>query len=194
MERLSVVLLQKHDSPLESLLSEVLDRELRAVVFRQQTAPLPEVAGPNPLVILDCHGYEPSELAEMEPALAAPEVGVVLVCPGPSSEERSLALRLGALAFVPQPNSAQALAVVLELAAERHFYIGQLREARAQETRKLEDRPVIERAKYLLMTAKGVSEEEAMQRMRAYARNHNLKLVEVAQNLIRAHDSLGDGD
>ena len=55
----------------------------------------------------------------------------------------------------------------------------------------LEERKVIDRAKGLLMTRQGLSEQEAYSRLRKAAMDRGLKLAEVAQRLIDAADLLG---
>ena len=65
----------------------------------------------------------------------------------------------------------------------------ELEEARGE----LESRKVVDRAKGILMTSRGMSESEAYQLLRKTAMNQNRKLVDVAQGLVTAADLLGKG-
>lgn len=56
---------------------------------------------------------------------------------------------------------------------------------------KLLERKVIERAKGLLMTHQGLTEEQAYQRLRSMAMNKKLKLAEIAQRILDVEDLLG---
>jgi len=56
----------------------------------------------------------------------------------------------------------------------------------------LEDRKMIERAKGILMTSKGLSEEDAYALLRKTAMNQNRKIVEIAQSLVTAAGLLGE--
>jgi response regulator NasT len=53
---------------------------------------------------------------------------------------------------------------------------------------------LIERAKGILMTSKGLSEEAAYALLRKTAMNQNRKIAEIAQSLIMAADLLGPGE
>jgi response regulator NasT len=55
----------------------------------------------------------------------------------------------------------------------------------------LEDRKVVDRAKGLLMTKHGLSEQEAYSKLRKAAMDKGLKLAEVAQRLLDVADMLG---
>ena len=56
---------------------------------------------------------------------------------------------------------------------------------------KLLERKVIERAKGLLMTHQGLTEEQAYQRLRGMAMNKKLKLADIAQRILDVEDLLG---
>jgi response regulator NasT len=56
---------------------------------------------------------------------------------------------------------------------------------------KLAERKVIDRAKGLLMTKHGMTEDHAYQKLRTMAMNKNLKLAEIAQRILDVEDLLG---
>ena len=57
----------------------------------------------------------------------------------------------------------------------------------AETRRALEERKVIDRAKGLLMKAKGISEDEAYALLRKTAMNQNRRVAEVAEALVRTN-------
>ncbi|MGG3812835.1 ANTAR domain-containing protein, partial [Methylorubrum rhodesianum] len=63
----------------------------------------------------------------------------------------------------------------------------ELDEARSE----LADRKLIERAKGILMTRKGMSEDEAYKLLRRQAMNEKRKIVDIARAIVTAADLLG---
>lgn len=55
----------------------------------------------------------------------------------------------------------------------------------------LEDRKIIDRAKGIIMQQKGVTEAEAYALLRKSAMNHNKKIAEIAESVVRASELLG---
>ncbi|HEX7741404.1 MAG TPA: ANTAR domain-containing protein, partial [Sphingobium sp.] len=55
------------------------------------------------------------------------------------------------------------------------------------------DRKIIDRAKSILMSQRGLSEPDAYALLRSSAMNQGKKIVDVAQALITASDLLGGG-
>ncbi|MNT25023.1 Nitrate regulatory protein [compost metagenome] len=73
---------------------------------------------------------------------------------------------------------------MLDVAYTR-FELDQQLRAELDATRlKLAERKVVERAKGLLMQARGLSEDEAYKRLRSMAMERGLKLVDAAQRVI----------
>ena len=57
---------------------------------------------------------------------------------------------------------------------------------------RLEDRKIIEQAKWLLVDRKAITEPDAMKQLQRQARNHRRTLVDVARSLIENHELLND--
>jgi len=87
------------------------------------------------------------------------------------------AARSGVSAFLVEPLQAAQLAPTLELAIARFGDSETLR-------RKLADRKVIERAKGRLMTAMGISEDEAFRWLRTRAMDTRASLADVARAVV----------
>ena len=93
------------------------------------------------------------------------------------------ARRAGVMGYLLKPLRAAELPPVLDLAIARFAEIRDLRQ-------RLEARKLIERAKGLLMTRQGLSEEEAFRVLRRTAMNRRRSMAEVAQAVILA-ESMG---
>ena len=93
------------------------------------------------------------------------------------------ARRAGVMGYLLKPLRAEELPPVLDLAIARFAEIRDLRQ-------RLEARKLIERAKGLLMTRQGLSEEEAFRILRRTAMNRRRSMAEVAQAVILA-ESMG---
>ena len=80
---------------------------------------------------------------------------------------------------------------VLDAAIARFRLMKRMRAELAETKRALEDRKVIDRAKGLLMRARGITEDEAYARLRQTAMDQGRRLPDVATALVTAADLLG---
>lgn len=179
-----IMLIQKKDSPHRKVLAEALERGLKAQVRRAEPKTAADEAPRARLVVWDTCGFGPAEAEALARDLADDEVGVVLACREAGELERGLVHRVGALTLLAGPTSPAAVAAAVDVAVSLHERHQGLRRQRDQQARKLEDRKVIEEAKYVLMRAKGVGEAVAMRRLQKQARDNNLRLVEVARRVV----------
>lgn len=100
------------------------------------------------------------------------------------------AIESGISAYVVNGLSADRLRPVLDTAIARFNMVGRMRTELAQAKRALEERKVIDRAKGLLMKARGIDEEAAYALLRRTAMDQGRKVVDVAQALVTAADLL----
>jgi len=106
----------------------------------------------------------------------------------PGLVERSVSS--GVSAYLTKPIDERQLDAAIRLAAARHSELLEL-EAEVQRARQsLADRKLIERAKGLLMDALQLSEADAFARLQRAARNRNVRLPMLAQDVIDQHDLL----
>jgi response regulator NasT len=82
---------------------------------------------------------------------------------------------------------------VLELAVRRFNAFARLQSELDDARTALSDRKIIDRAKSILMSQRGLSEPDAYTLLRSSAMNQGKKIVDVAQALITASDLLGGG-
>lgn len=87
-------------------------------------------------------------------------------------------------AYLLKPVRADNLEAAIAVAMRRFEEAEALRREAAQLRRALEERKVLERAKGILMRCARLDEGEAHRRLQHAARDHNMKLVEVAQVLL----------
>lgn len=80
--------------------------------------------------------------------------------------------------------AAQAFADVATIAVLQHRHTLDARTLNSQLTHALNSRVVVEQAKGMLAERANIDMNHAFERLRAHARNHNIRLAEVAQNFI----------
>jgi response regulator NasT len=97
----------------------------------------------------------------------------------------------GVSAYVVDGLRKERIKPILDMAISRFNAFAKLRQELAQVRSELEDRKLVDRAKGILMKARGIGEADAYALLRSTAMNQNRKLVEVAQSLITAADLLG---
>jgi response regulator NasT len=100
------------------------------------------------------------------------------------------AIEAGVSAYVVDGLSKDRIRPVLDAAITRFNMFKKLRSELAAAKTALAERKTIERAKGLLMTAKGVSEDEAYALLRKAAMDQGRKVSEVAEALVTASDLL----
>ena len=81
-------------------------------------------------------------------------------------------------------DAAQALADVATIAVLQHRAAHEAQVLNEQLTHALNSRVVIEQAKGMVAERLGLNMEETFRKLRGHARNHNLRLVDVAQDVI----------
>lgn len=116
---------------------------------------------------------------------------IVMLSDDPDTSYVRRAISAGVSTYVVAGTTAAQIKPVLDVALARFEHEEHLRSELADARNQLEERKVIDRAKGLLMTRQGLSEQEAYARLRKAAMDRGLKLAEVAQRLIDAADLLG---
>jgi response regulator NasT len=100
------------------------------------------------------------------------------------------AIEAGVSAYVVDGLSASRVRPVLDVAIARFKAFDALRRERDTARSQLAERKLVDRAKGILMRAKGLTEEEAYDRMRRTAMNEQKKLAEIAQSIVTAAEML----
>ena len=105
---------------------------------------------------------------------------------GRTQHQTKAAVEAGVSAYVVDGLQAERIKPVIDTAIARFQVLRQMRTELAETRRALEERKVIDRAKGLLMKAKGISEDEAYALLRNTAMNQNRRVAEVAEALVTA--------
>lgn len=100
------------------------------------------------------------------------------------------AIEAGVSAYVVGGLSRERIKPVLEAAIARFHVVARLRAELATTKAALEERKTVDRAKGMLMKAKGIDEQEAYALLRRTAMAQGRKVADVAQALITAADLL----
>ncbi|WP_425049556.1 ANTAR domain-containing response regulator [Psychromarinibacter sp. S121] len=96
------------------------------------------------------------------------------------------AIEAGVSAYVVDGLKPDRLKPILDAAVARFRMFQRIRTELAETKRALEERKVIDRAKGMLMKAKGLNEEEAYALLRKTAMDQGRKVADVAQALVTA--------
>ena len=100
------------------------------------------------------------------------------------------AVDAGVSAYIVDGLKKERLKPILDTAISRFNAFSGMREELDRTRRALEERKVIDRAKGIVMRAKGIGEDEAYALMRKAAMDQGRKLAEVAQALVTAAELL----
>ena len=101
------------------------------------------------------------------------------------------AVDAGVSAYVVDGLKRERVKPILDMAISRFNAFSRMARELEEARSELEDRKMVERAKGILMTSRGLSEEEAYQMLRSSAMNQHRKLSEIAQSLVTAAGLLG---
>lgn len=112
------------------------------------------------------------------------------------SDEASIeaAVDAGVSAYIVDGLKQERVRPILKMAISRFNAFSRLSRELEEARGELENRKLIDRAKGLLMRARGLSEKEAYALMRRTAMGQNRKIVEIAQSLITAASLLDPGE
>jgi response regulator NasT len=101
------------------------------------------------------------------------------------------AIEAGVSAYIVDGLQPQRLKPILDAAIARFRMFQRMRTELAETKRALEERKVIDRAKGMLMKARGISEDEAYALLRRAAMDQGKRVADVAQALVTAAGLLG---
>lgn len=194
MDRPLRVLLVDDGGPHIALLREELPR-LGCEVLEVVDAAIElsqRVAALNPdLIIIGAESPQRDTLENIAAMTQRTPRPIVLFTDDPDRERMQRAIRAGVSSYVVAGLDPKRLGPIMDVALARFEAEAALRaELQASKTA-LAQRKRIERAKGILMRARGLSEEAAYTEMRRMAMNRGVKLAEIADRIIEAKDLLG---
>ena len=150
-----------------------------------------KIAQRNPdLVLIDAGNPSRDALEELTLATAPMERPVAMFVDKTDGAMTRAAIEAGMSAYVVDGLKPDRLKPILDAAIARFHMVQKMRAELAETRRALEERKIIDRAKGILMRAKGIDEEEAYARMRKTAMDQGRRVADVAQALVLAAEML----
>ena len=138
------------------------------------------------IVLIDVDNPSRDMLEELTVASGPMERPVAMFVSGAAGGLAKDAVEAGVSAYVVDGLQVERIKPVIDTAIARFQVLRQMRVELAETRRALEERKVIDRAKGLLMKAKGIQEDEAYALLRKTAMNQNRRVADVAEALVTA--------
>lgn len=145
----------------------------------------------NPdVVLVDIANPSRDSLESLSVASGANKRPVAMFVDRSDPEMTKAAIEAGLSAYVVDGLTKNRIKPVIDAAIARFHMVAQIRNERDAAKSALADRKTIDRAKGLLIAAKGISEEEAYTLLRTTAMNQGRKTADVANALVMASEML----
>lgn len=149
------------------------------------------IAERNPdLVLIDAGNPSRDAIEELTLASAPMQRPVAMFVDESDGALTKAAIEAGVSAYVVAGLRADRIKPVLDAAVARFHMMQKMRMELAETRRALEERKLVDRAKGILMRAKGIDESEAYALLRKAAMDQGRKLADVAQALVTAAELL----
>lgn len=150
------------------------------------------VACHNPdLILIDLANPDRDTLEHLSMTSQAQSRPVAMFVDHTDDTMTKAAISAGVSAYVVNGLHADRIKPVLETAIARFHMIQKMQTELVAAKRALSDRKMIDRAKGLVMRARGISENEAYNLLRTTAMSQGRKVADVAQALVTSADLLG---
>jgi AmiR/NasT family two-component response regulator len=120
------------------------------------------------------------------------ELGIpVIIISAYSDQETVDAARdSGVFGYLVKPASTEQIRAAISVAWKRYVEMNQLADENDNLRKRLEERRIIEKAKWILVSRRGVTEPDAMIMLQKKARDTRRPLVDVASSVLEAEDLL----
>lgn len=138
------------------------------------------------IVLIDIDNPSRDMLEELTVASGPMERPVAMFVSGAAGGLAKAAVEAGMSAYVVDGLQADRIKPVMDIAIARFQVLRQMRVELEETRRALEERKLIDRAKGLIMKAKGLQEDEAYALLRKIAMNQNRRVADVAEALVTA--------
>jgi len=134
---------------------------------------------------------EPELFEQLARLMETQPLPIVVFADASDRATTTAAVRAGISAYVVAGWEPSRLRPILDMAQERFRQFEKLRDELATTRGLLAERKRIERAKGILMRARGFTEDQAYQALRKQAMDRNKRLIDVAESVIAASELLG---
>ena len=179
-------------SSIQEGLAEIEDCEIFVVTERRGLLRAMEDIGPD-IVLMDLGNPSRDVLEEyfaVSRVLARP---IAMFVDESDDESIAASVEAGVSAYVVDGLAARRIRPLLDLAVLRFNAFARLQADLAEAKGKLAEREIVDRAKRILMTSRGIPEPQAYTEIRKAAMNQGRRIVDIAEAIVTAHDLLGDG-
>jgi len=191
-ERLLIVVVERDPERARQIidgLRETGDHEIH--VLGDEVALQRRIAALNPdIVLIDVANPSRDALEELTLASAPMERPVAMFVEKSDAGMTRTAIEAGVSAYVVDGLRPERLKPVIDAAVARFHMIAKMRAELAATKAALEERKIVDRAKGILMRAKGLGEDEAYSLLRKTAMDQGRKIGDVAQALVTATEML----
>lgn len=187
-----VVVEQDHDRAI-AIVDALKDAcECDVLVIANADSLARQIAGFQPdIVLIDIDNPTRDMMEEMTLASGPLERPVAMFVSAGAGGLAHAAIEAGVSAYVVDGLEPKRVKSVIDTAIARFSVVRQMREELAETRRALEERKVIDRAKGMLMKAKGIDEEAAYALLRRTAMDQGRRVADVAEALVTAAGLLG---
>jgi two-component system, response regulator / RNA-binding antiterminator len=156
-------------------------------VLAQRTGLARQISARNPdIVLVDVASPSRDVLEELTLASSPLDRPVAMFVDQSDGTLTKAAIEAGVSAYVVDGLRAERIRPVIDAAIARFHIFQRMRLELAATRQALEERKVIDRAKGLLMKARGIGEEEAYALLRKTAMSQGRKIADVAEALVTA--------
>jgi response regulator NasT len=135
-------------------------------------------------IVLESESPQVDLLDRIIDAMGERPLPLVIFSNDPSEQSISRAVRAGASAYVVDGLNPSRIPAILQVAVARFELMADLRSELNVANQKLAERKFVERAKGLLMKARGLSEDEAYHTLRRMAMERNRRMGDVAKSVL----------
>lgn len=190
--RLSVIVVEKDRDRALTIVDGLREAgDFDVFVIGDEISLARRIAERNPdVVLIDAGNPSRDALEELTLASAPMQRPVAMFVDESDGTLTRAAIEAGVSAYVVAGLRGDRIKPILDAAIAR-FHLMQKMRVELEETRRaLEERKVIDRAKGILMRARGLSEDDAYALMRKTAMDQGRKLADVAQALVIATEML----
>jgi response regulator NasT len=191
--RLSIVVVE-HDRDRAKTIVDALNAtaDYDIAVIGHEIALARQIAARQPdIVLIDIDNPSRDTLEELTLASGPLDRPVAMFVSGAAGGLATAAIEAGVSAYVVDGLQPERLKPVLDAAIARFQVFRRMRTELAETRKALEERKMIDRAKGMLMKARGLSEEDAYALLRRAAMDQGKRVAEVAEALMTASRLLG---
>lgn len=191
-DRLCIIVVEKNRDRallIVDALAELGDHDIQ--VIAEETGLARRVAERRPdLVLIDIANPSRDVLEDLSIASGAMDRPVAMFVDRSDASLTRAAIEAGVSAYVVDGLRAERIKPILDAAIARFHVFQRMRVELAATKTALEERKVIDRAKGLVMRAKGIGEEQAYTLIRKAAMDQGKRIADVAVALVTAADLL----